>query len=297
MTQLTKLDRYLIQEKCGSGGMATVYRAIDPDLEQEVAIKVLPTTFNKRDDLPKRFKREARTLAVLQHPAIVPILNFGEVDAHLYFVMPYLSGGSLKQRLGDGPIPLAEVVAIVGRIASGLAAAHQKQIIHRDVKPHNILFDAHGEAFLADFGVARLLDRDEAEQTVTLIGTPEFMSPEQVLEGDLSPQTDIYQLGVVIFQMLTGWLPFEGAAHHVMSQHLHAPLPSAVLLNPQLPPATDAILQRALAKNPTERFASATALHDALTELLVPPVAPQLLQPADVAVVEDGPDGKRPFLN
>ncbi|MCA9918827.1 MAG: protein kinase [Anaerolineales bacterium] len=295
MTNLTKLDRYIIQEKCGSGGMATVYRAVDPDLDQAVAIKVLPTTFNERDDMPRRFKREARTLAVLQHPAIVPILNFGEVDSHLYFVMPYLSGGSLRERLNDGPLPLADVVAVVDRIASALEAAHQKQIIHRDVKPHNILFDAHGEAFLADFGVARLLDRDDAEQTVTLIGTPEFMSPEQVLEGDLSPQTDIYQLGVVIFQMLTGWLPFEGAAHHVMSQHLHAPLPSAVALNPQLPPATDAILQRALAKDPAERFDSAVSLHKALLELLVPSSEPLTIAPA-VGVVVDVPVRQRPFL-
>ena len=268
MKNLTKIDRYIIKEKCGSGGMSTVYLATDPELEMDVAIKILAGGDLERNDLKERFRQEAQVLALLQHPAIVPILNFGEIDNNLYFVMPYLPGGSLRERLNDGPLSLEETIEIVQRVASALEAAHEKRIIHRDVKPHNILFDEHGQAFLADFGVARLMDQDEAEQTVTLIGTPEFMSPEQVLEGSLTPRTDSYQLGVVIFQMLTGWLPFEGSAHHVMTQHLHTPVPSVLVHNPTLPAACDAVIQKAMAKEPHDRFPTAVSLSLALAQIL-----------------------------
>lgn len=269
MNTLKMIDRYAILGKIGQGGMSTVYRAFDPETQngvarRDVAIKLLRETLRDDDELRGRFSQEAKLLSELRHPAIIPLLDYGEVNGRLYFVMPYMESGSLKDWLEEGVPPFAKTVSIINQIAAGLDEAHRRDIIHRDIKPHNVMLEEDGTAYLSDFGVARLIDHDKPEQTMTLIGTPEYMAPEQVLEGKLSCQTDIYQLGVVVFQMLTGERPFEGAVHSVMSQHLNAPIPSAEARNPKLPQGCDEVVQKAMAKKPEDRFSSATELAQAL---------------------------------
>ncbi len=260
MTLMETIDRYQVKAACGSGGMAKVYHAYDPELDIDVAVKLIRSTVNDHPQIRERFQQECRLLANLRHPAIVPILNVGDYLGRPYFVMPYMSGGALRERLMQDPLPLTEISPIVERLAGALDAAHAQNIIHRDLKPHNILFNAAGDAFLADFGIARLINSEDSLHTMTMIGTPEYMSPEQVLEGTLSRQTDIYQFGVVLFQMLTGSRPFEGAAHHVMTQHLHADVPAVSTLNSRLSTQLDAVIFKAMAKDPNARYHSAAAL-------------------------------------
>ena len=269
------IGQYQVQEEIGQGGTATVYRALDPN--NEVAIKLMRHHLTDDVQTQERFAQEAKFVTTLQHPTIVPILGFGEIDGRLYIVMPYMEGGSLRERLEVGPLSLIESIHILDRIASALDATHAHNIIHRDIKPHNILLDADGQVYLSDFGVARLLSPDEPSQTVTLVGTPEFVAPEQATVGHLTPQTDIYQLGVTLFQMLTGKQPFSGSSFQVISQHLKMPVPSVETLNPTLPPGCDAILQRAMAKEPANRYPSARALVQDLKALCISTTSTQLL--------------------
>lgn len=270
MTKMTQIDRYEVLSECGSGGMSKVYHAYDPDLDKEVAVKLIRATISDDPQYQDRFRQECRLLANLDHPAIVPILNVGQYADRPYFVMPFMTGGSLKQRLLSAPIALDDALSIVERIAAALDVAHAQGIVHRDIKPHNILFDADDVAYLADFGIARLLDSEKTLHTMTMIGTPEYMAPEQVLEGSLSQQTDIYQLGVVLFQMLSGSRPFEGAAHHVMTQHLHAEVPAVSELNAKVPPTVDQVITKAMAKESHDRFATASEFASALKVAVTP---------------------------
>lgn len=290
METFDKIDRYIIISKLGQGGMSTVYRAIDPDNQSEVAIKLLRETLHDDDSLRARFTQEASLLAKLRHPAIIPLLDYGEVNGRLYFVMPYMPSGSLRDWLEEGVPPFAKTTAIIAQVAAALDEAHRHGIIHRDIKPHNIMLNDNGDVYLTDFGVARLIDRDNPEQTVTLIGTPEYMAPEQVLEGQISPQTDIYQLGVVLYQLLTGKRPFEGPTHTIMTQHLNAPVPSVEAQNPQLPAGCDAIVRRAMAKQPADRYQTASDLAHALTQAAAQPTP----HPAATAATPHAP---RPTAN
>ena len=266
------IGKYKIEREIGLGGMSNVYLGLAPEGKQ-VAIKLLRDHLRQDTQARIRFEREIELVRQLGHPAIVPIIDFGEADGRMFVVMPYMPGGSLRKRLESGPLSLTEVVSILKPIASALDTAHKKQIIHRDIKPHNMLLCANKGGFLSDFGVARLVGPDGPEHTVTLIGTPEFLAPEQALEGELTPQTDIYQLGVSIFYLLTGRLPYEGPAYHVVSQHLTEPIPSVCALNPSLPCDVDRIIGRAMAKLPAERYRSASAVVVALEDALLNPQA------------------------
>jgi len=193
----------------GRGGMATVYHAYDPSFERDVAIKVLPAAFLHDPQFRTRFEREAKMIALLEHPAIVPVYDFGEQDEQPYIVMRYMAGGSLADHLMKGAVPLDETARIIARLAPALDAAHARGIIHRDLKPGNVLFDQYGNAFLSDFGIARLTQ--SAATTITgeaIVGTPAYMSPEQV-QGTkaIDGRADIYAMGVLIYQMLTGQAP------------------------------------------------------------------------------------------
>ena len=277
---LRKVGRYELVEEIGKGGMATVFRAFDPRFKREVAVKVLDQGLLHDPSLKARFEREAQTIAALEHPAIVPVYDFGEEHGHLYLVMRLMLGGSLAGRIAQGPLPLADVLQILQRIGAALDRAHQKGVIHRDLKPGNIMFDEYGDAYLGDFGIARL-----TESTVTLtgdniIGTPAYMSPEQI-HGDkaLDSRSDIYALGVICFEMLTGQRPYmDSSPSRVMMRHVMDPIPDIRQLKPDLPPRVEGVITHSMAKQPAERFATAAELTDTfegvLRQAAVPGAAP-----------------------
>jgi serine/threonine-protein kinase len=264
-------DRYEIIEELGRGGMATVYKARDPLFEREVAIKVLPPELSRDPQFRSRFIREARTIAALEHPAIVPVYDYGENYDQPYLVMRYMTGGSLTDRLRSGPLSLTETSKILQRIASALDAAHQKGVIHRDLKPGNILFDQYGESYLADFGIVHLASSSEAlTATGSLVGTPSYMSPEQV-HGDkvLDGRSDIYALGVILFQMLTGDVPYAADTPvKTMMQHVMEPIPRILERRPDLAPQFDNVITKAMAKDRDARFATGSELSTALNTLV-----------------------------
>ncbi|HUM69953.1 MAG TPA: serine/threonine-protein kinase, partial [Chloroflexota bacterium] len=205
-----KIGRYEILSKIAGGGMAVVYLACDPRVGRQVAVKVLYEHLAQDPQIRERFKREAETIAALEHPAIVPLYDFGEEDESLYLVMRYMQGGTLASRMKESGMAAAEIVPIVQRVGAALAEAHSQNIIHRDLKPGNILFDHTNRAYLSDFGIARLL---EATMTATdaMMGTPAYMSPEQVRgPKGVDYRSDIYGMGVILFEMLTGQRPFSG---------------------------------------------------------------------------------------
>jgi serine/threonine-protein kinase len=220
MTRMA-FGRYEIKAQLGQGGMATVYHAFDPRFERDVAIKVLPREFLHDATFISRFEREAKTIAALEHSSIVPVHDYGEHEGQPYLVMRYMPGGSLADRIQPGPLSLEDVAAIFGRVASALDAAHAKGIVHRDVKPSNILFDAYNEAFLSDFGIVKLTEATAQLTGAGFIGTPAYMAPEMARPGGVTPLIDTYALGVTLFQALTGKLPFEAdpAFAHYTDQH------------------------------------------------------------------------------
>jgi tRNA A-37 threonylcarbamoyl transferase component Bud32 len=265
------IDRYEIIEELGRGGMATVYKARDPLFEREVAIKVLPPELSRDAQFRSRFIREARTIAALEHPSIVPVYDYGESYDQPYLVMRHMTGGSLTDLLRQGPLSLTQTSKILQRIGLALDAAHQKGIIHRDLKPGNILFDQYGEAYLADFGIVHLASSSEAlTATGSLVGTPSYMSPEQVhSDKELDGRSDIYALGVILFQMLTGDVPYAADTPvKTMMQHVMEPIPRILERRPDLAPQFDTIITKAMAKNREERFATGSDLSTALDTLI-----------------------------
>jgi len=268
----SRLGSYEILEEIGKGGMATVYRAYQPSVDRQVALKVIKHNIAADAHAMERFKREARLVARLEHPHILPIYDFDGGNDPPYIVMRLLHGGTLKDMLARGGFSVNECAHMLRQIASALDYAHQQGIIHRDIKPSNIMIDHQRNAFLSDFGIARLtekrkrrkLNNDETPitQTGAIIGTPEYMSPEQGLgEESLDGRSDIYALGIVLFQVLTGQLPFTGSTSMaVILKHVQELMPSAVELNPSLPPMIDVVLGRALSKQPGDRYATASEL-------------------------------------
>jgi len=264
---LTKIGRYNIKSELGRGGMATVYHAYDPRFERDVAIKVLPHAFLHDPQFRTRFEREAKMIALLEHPAIVPVYDFGEQDGQPYIVMRYMAGGSLADRLKQGPVPLDETSRIITRLAPALDAAHARGIIHRDLKPGNILFDQYGNAFLSDFGIARLAQQQGATITGTaILGTPAYMSPEQVQgEKQIDARSDLYAMGVLIYQMLTGKQPYRAdTPAKVMMMHILEPAPNILEDKADLPEACAPVIAKAMAKDPDDRFTTTAELAQAL---------------------------------
>ncbi|MEW5868807.1 MAG: protein kinase [Chloroflexota bacterium] len=258
MTQ--KIGRYEVKSEIARGGMATVFHAYDPNFERDVAIKVLPHAFLHDPQFRTRFEREAKMIALLEHPAIVPVYDFGEEDGQPYIVMRYMAGGSLTERIEQGAISLTETAQIIMRLAPALDAAHARHIIHRDLKPGNILFDQYGNAYLSDFGIARLAEESGMTLTGTsIVGTPAYMSPEQV-QGDkqIDGRSDIYALGVLIFQMLTGDMPYQSdTPAKVMMMHVLHPVPDILEFSSSLPPACQTLITKSMAKKPEERYPTA----------------------------------------
>jgi len=251
----TRLGNYEIVERVGGGGMAVVYRAVQQPLGREVALKALSPELFQDDGFVKRFEAEAKTLARLDHPNILPIYDFELGDGIAYLTMPLIRGGTLRDILNRGPLDTLTAWRYLREIGDGLQHAHDVGIVHRDLKPTNVLIHSDGRAMLADFGLARGAGQPTHLTTVGLaIGTPGYMAPEQVMGHDVDRRADIYAIGVLTFEMLTGRLPFIGANRmEVAYATVNTPVPSAVKLNPALPDELDTLLGKVLAKDPNER--------------------------------------------
>ena len=264
------VGRYHIVERLGSGGMATVYRAYDARLERDVAIKFIRADVLSDELFLKRFEREAKALARLSHPNIVKVLDYGDHNGIPYLVMEFIRGDTLKSRLGS-PIPWRQAARMLAPIAEALSYTHQQNIIHRDVKPSNLLVSDSGHLMLSDFGIAKILDTPDAAQltgTGVGIGTPEYMAPEQGLGQPSDQRADIYSLGIVFYEMVTGQKPYRAdTPMAVMLKHISDPLPSPRQYVPGLPENVERLLFKALAKNPAERYADMGSLVKALLSL------------------------------
>jgi serine/threonine protein kinase len=267
-----KIGRYQIESELGRGGMAVVYLATDPFMSREVAIKVLPRQFTFDPQFRARFQREAQVIAKLDHPAIVPVFDFGEHEEQPFIVMRYMKGGSLADRLKEsGPIPVPQAAEILKRIGSALDEAHQKGIVHRDLKPGNILFDDRGDAFVGDFGIVKMSEATVQYTGNAIIGTPGYMSPEQARgEEDIDGRSDIYSLGAIAYEMLTGKLPYQSdTPMGLVMKHILDPVPNLLADRPDLPANTATVISRAMAKEPNHRFQTcfdiASALSDSAT--------------------------------
>lgn len=259
------VSRYEIIEEIARGGMATVYKAYDPRLERIVALKIPLPQYAQDRLFVRRFLREARTAAKLEHPNIITIFDVDEHDGMPYFTMQYV-GQTLQELLEKrGPLPLAEAMPLVNQIASALDYAHARGIVHRDVKPTNILLKQEGQAILADFGIAKAADGVRLTRTGELVGSPPYMSPEQVQGLDVDCLSDIYSLGVVCYEMLTGRPPFTGPTATVLHSHVHEPPTPLHTVNPQVPVAVERVVLKALAKQKQNRYASAGDMATGLT--------------------------------
>jgi basic membrane protein A len=253
-----KIGRYEVKAELGRGGMAIVYHAYDPHFERDVAVKVLPHEFLFEPTFRARFEREARTIAALEHPAIVPVHDFGEDEGRLFLVMRYMAGGTLADRIRQGPLPLDETARIYERLAPALDEAHAAGIIHRDVKPSNILFDHRDDAHLSDFGIVKVAEMTAQLTGSGIVGTPAYMAPEMADPHELTGLVDIYALGVTLFQTLTGEQPYQAPTPMgVMMAHVSKPIPDARRLRPDLPDAVQAVVARAMAKDPMDRYPTA----------------------------------------
>lgn len=265
------LGTYRIDSLVGEGGMGAVFRAHDLALDREVAIKVLHAPEFAAADFSARFQREARILAKLVHPNILSVFQYGQSEGLAYLVMPFIDGESLAGRLRRGPLELHQVTAIVTQLASALDTAHNLGIVHRDIKPGNVLISETGQVYLADFGIARLMEQDPVDtlsrtMTGTVLGTPSYMAPEALKGLEVDARADIYSLGVLTFEMLSGALPFEGkTAFEVISAHLLNEWPRVDSLRPDVPVSMALAVERALAKDRDERFSTAGEFAAAFT--------------------------------
>jgi serine/threonine-protein kinase len=250
--------------------VATVYKAHDRLRGEVVALKILSPILAQDDQFIERFRREVAVLRDMSHPHIVPILEYGQIDGYAYLVMPYMASGTLLDRMQRAPMTLREAALVTGQVALALGYAHQKGIVHRDVKPSNILLNEHGDALLSDFGLAYVHDASMSLTGSILIGTPAYMSPEQCKGDQVDHRSDQYSYGIVLFQITTGRLPFDAETPMgVVMKQITEALPSPRDANPDLPVAVEEVLVRALAKEPADRFDSIRELNDAFQQALI----------------------------
>jgi eukaryotic-like serine/threonine-protein kinase len=285
--------RYELHELVGSGGMSNVFRAHDRLLERSVAIKVLHEQYSADDDYVERFRREARSVAQLAHPNIVTVIDRGEEDGRQYIVFEYVEGENLKGLLSHGALPVDQALRYGLQIAGALDFAHKRGLVHRDVKPQNVLLTEEGEPKVTDFGIARSVDVQSVTQSGTVLGTSDYIAPEQAKGEQVDQRTDIYSLGVMLYELLTGEVPYSGDNFvAVAMQHLHDPVPSVLDRRPDVPVRLDLAVQRAMAKDPADRFDSMEGLIDELdrcfgelgsddeaTRIVRPPRRPRVKRP------------------
>jgi eukaryotic-like serine/threonine-protein kinase len=262
--------RYRLEARIASGGMSTVYRALDETLERQVAVKLMNREVASDSDQLERFRREARAVAQLSHPHIVGVIDAGEDDSRPYIVLEYVEGETLKDRIRRlGRLPITEAVAYAIEIARALGAAHARHIVHRDVKPQNVLIDQEGSAKVTDFGIARTLEEEGLTADGRVLGTTDYVSPEQALGQQVTGQSDLYSLGVVLYEMLTGEVPFRGENQvAVAMKHVREQMPDIQSKRPEVSAALAAVVETATAKRLDERYADDAELIADLEDVL-----------------------------
>jgi len=301
-----EIDRYHIIEKLGQGGMAVVYKAFDTKLERYVAIKIVRTDIYGpaiRERVNQRFEREAKTLSKLEHPNIIAIIDYGYWEESPYLVMPFIPGGTLKDKLGK-PIYWREAIQLLMPIVDALVYAHSKGLIHRDVKPSNILISETGLPLLTDFGIAKVLEMEEGQLTLTAtgvgMGTPEYMAPEQGLGKPVDGRVDVYSLAVVLYEMVTGNKPFSADTPlAVLMMHVNDPIPSTRKYNVRIPESLERVLYKALAKDAENRYQSMAEFGKALQGVLAeygqrPEPKPWVKEAAPIAVAVEKAEEPKP---
>jgi len=265
------IGSFTILEQIGQGGMATVYKAYHNRLDRYVALKVLHKVYQEDDNFSARFEREGRMVARLEHPNIVPVYDFAEYEGNPFLVMKLIEGETLKTLLKKSELPIDAIVAIVESVGDALHYAHQQNVLHRDVKPSNIMFDKSGMIYLTDFGLARMVISDEPTLSQDmLLGTPQYISPEQA-RGDesIDHRADLYSFGVVIYEMLVGKVPFSAdTPYAIVHDHIYTPLPRPTQLNPDVPLMLEGFLMKALSKGVNDRYYNAEEMVSAFKELV-----------------------------
>lgn len=262
--------RYRLEAKLGSGGMSTVYLARDTTLDRPVAVKVMHREMSEQADQLERFRQEARAVAKISHPNVVAVIDAGEDGGYPYIVFEYVEGETLKARINRiGALDTQEALAYAIEIARGLTVAHARKMVHRDIKPQNVLIDAEGRAKLTDFGISRQLEKDGLTATGRVLGTTDYVAPEQAMGRGADQRSDLYSLGVVLFEMLTGRVPFQADSQvGVAMKHVNEELPDVQADRPELSAATALVVERATAKDPTKRYADIGEMIDDLSTAL-----------------------------
>jgi serine/threonine-protein kinase len=262
--------RYKLEAKLGSGGMSTVYLARDTTLDRSVAVKVMHREMSEQADQLERFRQEARAVAKLSHPNVVAVIDAGEDGGHPYIVFEYVEGETLKQRINRvGALDPQEALAYAIEIARGLTVAHARNMVHRDIKPQNVLIDAEGRAKLTDFGISRQLEQDGMTATGRVLGTTDYVAPEQAMGHPVDQRSDIYSLGVVLYEMLVGQVPFQADSQvGVAMKHVNEELPDVQQRRPELSAAAAMVVERATAKDPDRRYQQVGELIDDLSTAL-----------------------------
>jgi serine/threonine protein kinase len=254
------LGAYRIINKIGQGGMASVYKAYQPSMDRNVAIKVLPSQLAESQEFTARFQQEARIIARLEHPHILPVFDYGESDGVTYFVMRYLEAGTLKNKMEASPLSWNEIDRLFTQLAEALGYAHSHGVVHRDLKPANALVDEQGNLFLTDFGIAKLLESASPRltQTDAIMGTPAYISPEQAKALPVDKRSDIYSLGIILYEMVTGRVPFVADTPlAVILKHVSDPLPLPSVIKSDIPESIERVILKSLAKEPEDRYSSA----------------------------------------
>ena len=262
--------RYRLEAKLGSGGMSTVYLARDETLDRPVAVKVMHREMSEQEDQLQRFRQEARAVAKLSHPNVVSVIDAGEDGGHPYIVFEYVKGETLKQRIARiGALDTQEAIAYAIEVARGLTVAHSRNMVHRDIKPQNVLIDEEGRAKLTDFGISRQLEQDGMTATGRVLGTTDYVAPEQAMGRGVDPRSDIYSLGVVLYEMLVGQVPFHADSQvGVAMKHVNEELPDVQRRRPEVSAAVALVVERATAKNPAERYQAIGEMIDDLETAL-----------------------------
>lgn len=283
-----QLGAYQVVEPLGEGGMAAVYKAYQPSIERYVALKILPRHFSTDPEFVQRFKQEARVIANLQHPHILPVHDFGESEGYTYMAMRFIQGGELSSWMkANKPMSLSQIEQIISQIGDALDYAHSQDVIHRDVKPSNVLIDNRGNCLLSDFGLAKIIQTSvKLTRTGGILGTPAYMSPEQGLGQGVDHRSDIYALGVILYEMVTGRPPYQAETPMaILIKHINDPLPPPRHFNPDVPELLEGVVLKALAKDKLDRFSTAGEMVKAVQRAVAQ--STNLRSPLPATTIED----------